>query len=239
MSIENVTLSITSDKQYCYVGSNDGVVYQYDIDMGQINNTFDVCKGKSIIDLQMDANFLFIGCEFGDVILWELSLEFEINRINLYPDIQNRLIQKCVGIHFHKGTNLLIIIYETDIFVYEYVNGTINEKIHSEDPIASFTFYNDSIFCGCKNSVISRKRLRSFNKSVTGIVANAAKEMRFRGAFGRLAQVANKMRRPSIQKLIAKRRAQEDLEPTVFWKKGDKQFQVNFNQSFANSIIIN
>merc|ERR1712228_1045935 len=117
--------------------------------------------------------------------------------------------------------------------VYDYVNGTINEKIHSEDPIASFVFYNDSVFCGCKNSVISRIRLSSFNKMVAGILKSAAKELSFRGALGKLAQVANKLRNPSIRKIIAKRRALEDMEPIVFWKKGDREFQVNFNQSFT------
>merc|ERR1712129_578741 len=121
----------------------------YGIDLCQINKTFEICNGRSIIDLQIDSNFLFIACEFGDVILWELSFEFEIDRVNAYPEIINRATQKCVGICLHQSSNLLLIIYESDIFVYDYVNGTTNEKIHSEDPIASFTFYNDSIFCGC------------------------------------------------------------------------------------------
>merc|ERR1712154_257497 len=112
-SIDNGTLSIISDEKYCYVGNSDGIVYQYDIDMCKLNNTFIVCRGQSIIDLQIDNNFLFICCEFG-VILWELSLEFEINRINAYSGVQNKLKQKCVGIHFHSSSNLLIMVYESD-----------------------------------------------------------------------------------------------------------------------------
>lgn len=215
------------------MGNSDGIVYQYDIDMCKLKNTFIVCRGQSIIDLQIDNNFLFICCEFGHVLIWELSLEFEINRTNAYSGAQNKLKRKCVGIHFHPSSNLLIMVYESDIFVYDYVNGTINEKIHSNDPIASFTFYNDSLFCGCKNSVISRIRLKSFNEVTTGIVKSAANVLKVRGAFGRLAQVVNKIRRPSIKNLIAKRRAMEAMEPTVLWKKGDNEFQVNFNQSFT------
>ena len=81
------------------------------------------------------------------------------------------ITNKNVGIYFHNNSNLLVIIYETTIIVYDYVQGTINERVHCEDNIASFYFYNGSVFCGCKNSVITRTKLKSFpNDSITGIV---------------------------------------------------------------------
>eukprot|EP01083_Nonionella_stella_P133664 406391_1 len=231
LSEEYGMLSIVSNDTHCYIGSANGKVYVYDIEMCKIDNVLNIGDNTNVIDLQMDSNFLFVCCEFGGIAIWELTLGFEIDRLNVIPGNTNGLKQKCVGIYFHADSNLLVIVSERSVIVYDYVLGAITERIHCEEHIASFTFYNGSLFCGCKNSMISRHRLASFpNEAIAGLVRKATVGFgRFNRRKSRFQGVASRLKRPSVQSIIAKRRAMEDLQPVVKWNKGDREFSVKFN----------
>lgn len=231
LSEEHGISSIVFNDKYCFIGSGNGKIFLYDIEMCKASEKFDIGNNNNIIDLKIDCNLLFAACEHGNVIIIELSLGFKIHEINanhIYNKNDSKQ-QKCVGIYFHSNSNLLVIVYEAMIIVYDYVFGTINEKVDCNQDIASFTFYNGSVFCGCKNSVITRVKLKSFpNDLITGLVKTATTNNKSK-ALNRFYNAASKASRPSMQKLITKRRALEDIKPKVNWNKGDRAFCVKFN----------
>ena len=77
--------------KYCYIGSGNGKIYQYDIEMCKSEKKFDIGDNMNIIDMAIDTNFLFLACEQGNIVIIELSLEFEIARMNIINDNK----QKC------------------------------------------------------------------------------------------------------------------------------------------------
>jgi len=231
--------AIATSEESCYVGSSNGELYEYDIEMCRLSKQWRVCENRNIIDLKTDANFLFIGCEQGDVLVWELSLGFPITRIRVKvscDDSVERVVPepKCVGMYFHFDSNLLVIVRETRIIVYDYVLDSVVEIIESAEAIASFTFYNGSVFCGCKNAMISRIRLeKSFpDEQVTDLVKRATLDMTNATRKTRLKSTIQHLRIPNIQDVIAKRRALDELKPVVEWEDGDRGFSVCFNKEF-------
>ena len=158
---------------------------------------------------------------------------FAIDRIRGIYDEDSRSTQtqrpKCVGLYFHSDSNLMVLVYEMRVVVYDYVLGTITESVDCREPIASFMFYNGSLFCGCKTSVITKVRLKSFpSMGTTTIVRKAASELKLQKV-GRLKGAAREVMRPSVQLTIANRRKAEAHKPVVDWKRGDREFTVKFN----------
>jgi len=224
LSEEHTMSSIASNEKYCYVGSSNGNVYVYDIEMCHIAQEWTVSKGTNIVDLQTDANFLFIACEFGDVIIWELTLGFAIDKIrNIHHGKQR---PKCVGLYFHCDSNLMVIIFEMKVVVYDYVLGTVSESVDCRDCIASYTFYNGSLFCGCKTSVITKIRLKSFPSIGTTTLVKQVASGLVSQTRGRLKSKARDVIKSQQN---AKRRALEQLLPQVEWNRGDRGFIVKFN----------
>ena len=227
-------LSIVSNKHFCYIGSSNGDVYEYDIEMCKVSQIFNVCPNNTnICDLQIDANFLFIASEFGEIIIWELSLGFAIDSINDIchkTNVSNGLTQKCVGLHYESEFKLLVVIYDSCVIVYDYVMGSVKETVHFQHFIASFTFYNGSVFCGGKNAIINQTKLNSFQKT---IVSSQMDKQDISNKFVTAKTDVSEIKKRLQNVSLSKRRALHEIQPTMNWKAGNREFTINFNKSFG------
>ena len=66
--------------------------------------------------MELDGNFIFIGCQNGDVLIWEKTLCFTVQKI--------KLNQECINMYWYNNKSCLIIVSQNSIIIYDYVTNT-------------------------------------------------------------------------------------------------------------------